>query len=94
MADIKTTDKVPHELRLSDRRALGMNGIVEVVSFDDCSVVLKTVCGELVIEGQELHISVLDTARGAVSVDGNICAMIYYDQKSSDRRGRFGKLLK
>ncbi len=94
MPDIKATDKNSHELRLSDRHVLNMNGIVEVVSFDDCSVVLKTVCGELVIEGQELHITVLDTTRGAVSVDGNICAMIYYDPKTSDRRGRFGKLLK
>lgn len=94
MADIKSNESTAHELRLTDRRTLNMNGVNEVISFDDSSVVLKTVCGELVIEGTELHISALDTARGAVAVDGNIQSIVYYDVKTGERRSRFGKLIK
>jgi len=91
MADIKQTSEREHLLTLKDRKSLNINGIVEVMSFDDRSVMLKTVCGELSIEGNELHISELDTGKGEVSVDGNIEALTYYDTRSDERKGRFGR---
>ena len=68
MADISKDERDTHELVLYDRKTLNMSGIVEVISFDDVSVSLKTKCGELYVEGTELHISALDTVKGAVSV--------------------------
>ena len=94
MSDIKQGEKVSHVLQLSDRKTLGINGVIEVVSFDDCSIVLKTVCGELVIDGQGLRISTLDTSKGIVAIDGNVQSLTYYDQNPNERRGRIGKLLK
>ena len=91
MADIRQTEQREHLLTLKDRKALNVNGIIEVMSFDDRSVILKTVCGELSVEGNELHISELDTAKGAVSINGNIEAMTYYDTRSDERKGRFGR---
>lgn len=94
MSDIKQGEKSPHVLQLSDRKTLGINGVIEVVSFDDCSIVLKTVCGELVIDGQGLRISTLDTSKGVVAIDGSVQSLTYYDQNPNERRGRLGRLLK
>lgn len=93
MSELKTTESSSHELHLRNRTDLTMNGITEVVSFDDCSVILKTVCGELTIDGEELHISVLDTIKGAVSVSGNIISFGYLDRQNDGKRarGRFFK---
>ena len=94
MADIKQNDTKEHQLTLKSRRSLTMNGILDVVSFDESSVVLKTVCGELLIDGDELHISELDTSNGVVSVDGNIEALTYYESKTNEKKGRFGRFSK
>ena len=94
MSDIKQGEKTSHVLQLSERKALGINGVTEVVSFDDCSIVLKTVCGELIIDGQGLRISTLDTAKGVVAIDGTVQSLTYYDQSPNERRGKLGRLLK
>lgn len=90
MADIVKDERETHELVLLGRKTLDMNGVVEVISFDDVSVSLKTMCGELYVEGTDLHISALDTVKGAVSVNGNINSLSYYDVKHTDRKSRFG----
>ncbi len=90
MADIAKDERDTHELVLHDRKTLNMNGVIEVISFDDISVSLKTKCGELYVEGTDLHISALDTVKGAVSVNGNINSLSYYDIKHTDRKSRFG----
>lgn len=94
MPDVKSNEAVSHELHLRERKDLTMNGVTEVISFDDCSVMLKTVCGELSIEGEELRISALDTSKGAVAVSGNIQSFIYYDRQSDGKRGKNGRLFR
>ena len=94
MPDIKSNETVSHELHLRERKDLTMNGVTEVVSFDDCSVLLKTVCGELSIEGEDLHISALDTSRGAVAVSGNIQSFVYYDRQADGKRSKTGRFFR
>ena len=49
-------EQLPHKLQLDGRRHLTMTGVTEVVSFDDTAVVLQTVLGTLVVQGQELQL--------------------------------------
>lgn len=95
MADLsnenKATPSGSHELRLLNRKNLYMNGIDDVISFDDKTIELKTVCGELIIDGNELRITVLDTVKGAVNIEGTVHSLNYYDPKTNDKSGRFGK---
>ena len=94
MGELKQQESREHLLVLKNRKSLTISGIDEVESFDDGSVLLKTGFGELMIEGAELHISELDTSRGAVAVDGNIQSVTYYESNSGERKGRFGRLLR
>ena len=91
MSENIQSPKTSHEITGKNRKTLTVTGVEDVDSFDDASVRLNTVCGELVIDGNGLKVTVLDTARGNVSVDGNIQAINYYDKKLGTKRSIFGK---
>jgi sporulation protein YabP len=67
-----------------------MNGVTEVVSFDESAVVLRTGLGTLMIHGRELQLKNLSLDGGQVAVDGHISALIYEEPR--DRSGWLGRL--
>ncbi len=81
-----------HEIKLLKRERLEISGVNEVVSFDEVCVLLKTICGELTIEGKNLKMSVLDTEKGVVLLDGYVDAVYYTNEQNTEKRGFFGKL--
>ncbi len=80
------------ELRLIHRKKLEVSGVLEVVRFDDNFAVLKTVCGELNVDGKNIKIGVLDTDKGVVFLDGDIDAIYYSDENKAAKPGFFSKL--
>ena len=82
----KGTENKKHQVTLYARDKAEIGGVTEVESFDEQSVVLTTVCGEMTVEGESLHVSPLDITRGAVVVDGHICG-IYYSDAAPAKRG-------
>ena len=85
-------DNYQHELKLSKRKNLEVSGVKEVLSFDEMSVVLMTVCGELSLEGKDIKISTLDTDKGMVVLEGQIDSMIYADDTHTEKKGFFGRM--
>ena len=73
--------KLPHALTLNERNQLTMTGVTEVVSFDDCAVILRTDLGTLVVQGKELQLKNLSLDGGQVAVDGTVCALIYEEPR-------------
>ncbi len=73
---------LPHKLTLNERRRLTMNGVTEVVSFDENAVVLKTAMGILTVHGEGLQLKNLSAEGGQVAVDGKIAALIYEEPKT------------
>ena len=88
-----TQNKI-HKVAIDKRERMEILGVTEVVSFDDISVILKTVCGEMNIEGRALKIEVLDTERGVVSLEGKVDALYYSEEKESRKGGLFGRFSK
>ena len=88
----KEHSSVSQDIRLFSREKLDVSGVVDVIRFDDLCVVLQTHCGELTIDGKNIKISVLDTEKGVVSLDGVIDAIYYSDDNKKEKRGFFGKL--
>jgi sporulation protein YabP len=83
--------KSKHTISLEGRSVMAIEGVVEVESFDEFSVILHTDCGELNIEGKELKIGVLDTEHGVVSLCGRVDAVYYNDQRDKKRGSIFSK---
>ena len=76
------TVNLPHELKLSERKKLTMTGALEVVSFEDSFVVLKTTLGILTVLGENLQLKQLNPEGGNVAVEGEISALSYENTRS------------
>jgi len=93
-----TTDRgegKTHSLQAQDRREITVGGVREVVSFDEASVVLVTVCGLLTVEGEGLHVTTLNTLDGVVAVTGRLNGLFYESEatpvEGQGKRSRLGR---
>lgn len=74
---------LPHKITLSERKALTMTGVTEVISFDENTVALKTSLGEMTIHGQGLQLKNLSLEGSQVAMEGTIFAIIYEQNRKS-----------
>lgn len=84
-------ERLPHDLRLNERRQLTMTGVTEVLSFADTAVVLQTSLGLLTVQGEGLHLKTLSLDGGQVAVDGQVSALVYEEPRQT---GFWGRLLR
>lgn len=68
---------LPHQLILTQRSALKVTGVSEVVHLDEQTVVLATELGSLAVQGRGLHLKTLDPEGGRVALEGEIAALVY-----------------
>ena len=93
----KPTENKLHSLSIKNREGAHLEGILEVIRFDENEVLIETVCGTLSIDGEGLHLSEWNAERGVASLEGRVDAITYFDKKQEDTKthhGLFGKLLK
>lgn len=77
------------KLILTDREKLEMSGVLDVTSFDEEHALIKTENGMLAVDGDGLHVTMLDLGHGNISFEGKINGLYFSDaQKSRGRRGR------
>lgn len=91
MGEREQNENKKHTLSLAARTRAEIEGVREVESFDEQSVILMTDCGELTLEGEGLHVGTLDMTRGVVAVDGRISA-VYYSDGTPAKRGLRARL--
>lgn len=80
-----------HIITSSQREGIQIDGVTDVVSFDERGVALETTVGNMAIEGEELHVRVLNIADGRVEIDGHINGIYYYESRPSGKRGLFSR---
>ena len=83
-----------HILNVDCRRQLSVSGVIDVVGFDETSIILTTEGGKLTVEGDGLHITSLDVESGKLVAAGRIDALIYSDKDEPRRGGFFSRLIK
>ena len=79
--------QLPHHIVLEGRESLSVSGVEEVESFDENTIVMRTVKGTLVVRGEELHIEKLSLDGGELKVEGAVDALSYEDD--GRERGSF-----
>ena len=84
-------DSIKHSVILEGRKKLAVDGVNDVVSFDEVSVVLDTVAGRLNVGGTDLHIQLLCLDSGKVVIDGEVSEMIYEEERANVKKGFFGR---
>lgn len=76
---------------IKQRKELEMDGIEDILSFDENNVYLKTQLGNLSIDGEELHITALSLEEGKISLTGRILGLYYESDVSKKKSGLFGR---
>ena len=95
MLDAKSiNNKSNHEVVLISREKLTINGIKEIINFDENNVNLKTQCGDLLIEGENIHINVLNIEKGDIEIQGKISGLNYYDSLENEKRTLLSRIFK
>ena len=74
---IETTKPASHKLMMDGRERMTVSGVEDVISFEECGVVLKTVMGILSIDGSELRIINLNVDSKDIELAGKINGIIY-----------------
>ena len=82
------------DLMLWNRKKLNLQGIEDVISFDELNVYLITKDGHLSIDGTDLHITTLDVSAGKMIIEGYIRSIIYNDKEQLTKNGFFAKVFK
>ena len=77
-----------HTLSLDLRSNLNITAVDDVISFDESMVSLSVNGSVLNISGEALSIKNLSLENGDVTINGNIQAIVYFDE--SPRKKRFG----
>ena len=93
-ADKQIKDKTKGEIILRSRTELDIIGVDEVINFDEEQVHLKSVDGEMMVEGTGIKIDTLDTERGVVKLNGRINAIYYASDPDKVKKGFLGKLMR
>ncbi len=83
-------NKGNQRISLTDRTALELTGVEEVVSYDENNIVVTTSLGQLTLDGEGLNIVQLNLGEGIVSVEGRIDALYYMEQK--EKRSLFSRI--
>ena len=71
-----------HFFTLEERNQLSLSGVLEVVSFSETTVSLKTSRGALLIQGKKLNIGRLNTDTGELFITGEISLLKYSKDKN------------
>ena len=79
-----------HEIIMKNREELALSGVEDVTSFDEGLVELVTVGGLMTVEGEGIHISLLDTENGRLTLRGRMSGIYYNDKTPKRKAGLFG----
>lgn len=77
-----------HTLSLDSRSSLSVTAVDDVISFDETLVSLSVGDCQLNISGDGLSIQNLSIENGELTVNGNISAVVYFDD--TPRKKKFG----
>ncbi len=95
MEDKKKTNDLIHQLTLSNRSQLIVEGVSNLGCYDQEQIILETGLGVLEIKGEGLHIQQLSLDLGKVMVDGNVYSLMYTDENSLKKgKGFLSRLIK
>ena len=84
----ETKKNDPHEVRIISRKTLLASGVLFVESFDESSLSISTVMGDMIIEGRSLKIEEFSKEEGSVRVCGEIGGY-YYNEHSREKKKLF-----
>ncbi|NMA85189.1 MAG: sporulation protein YabP [Epulopiscium sp.] len=76
-----------HTLFLREREKISITGVLDVLTFDEETVILETERGMLTLRGLQLHIQRLDLEKQELELQGDLDSLMYSDSHTYGRSG-------
>ena len=83
-----------HILVLNLREKLSVSGVKEIINFDDKNINVRTICGEVNIDGENIHINLLNVERGELELTGKFNGINYVDIYESDKKTLLSRIFR
>jgi len=86
-----------HAVTIDRRSAVSVTGVLDVISFDEETIIAETEMGILILRGANLHVNRLHLDSGELNVDGEIVSVTYEDSAGTFGKGKtsfFSRLFK
>ncbi len=71
-----------HTLNIENRSHIFMTGALNVENFDDTSMKIETVMGDLELKGSGIHITKFDTEAKELAIEGEFDSVEYTDNET------------
>lgn len=79
---------------VEDRNRASITGVEQVESFNDNTIILKTIKGGMIIKGENLNVDKLNLDDGNVKISGIINGINYVEKISGQKGNIIGKIFK
>ena len=79
---------------IEDRNKINITGVDQVESFNENTIVLRTVKGGMMIKGENLNVDKLNLDDGNVKISGTINGVNYINKDGSQKGNIMGKIFK
>ncbi len=85
-----------HTIVMEQRESVSITGVMDVISFDEETIIAETELGVLVIKGSNLHVNKLNLDNGELDIEGEMNALNYEDRGSisKNKNSFLGKLFR
>ncbi len=73
------SDKIllPHKITVENRKEMTVTGVIQVVSYDEYRILLRTDYGTLIIQGRDLVAGEISSANNTLKLTGRIETLQY-----------------
>ncbi|MEG0132869.1 MAG: sporulation protein YabP [Clostridium sp.] len=71
---------------LENRKKMTLDGVLEIISFNEDQIIIVTVLGDMDIRGEELKMTKLDVQNGDVVITGKISYVAYTSEEKRPKK--------
>lgn len=71
---------------IENRRKMTLDGVLEIISFNEEQILIITVLGNMDIRGEELKMTKLDVQNGDVVITGKISYVVYTSDEKKNKK--------
>lgn len=83
-----------HNVIMENRSKMSLSGVTDVDCFDENTILIYTIMGELTIKGKHLQVNDFSVETGEMSLQGDIYSIIYGDKDKKSPLKFFAKLFR
>jgi sporulation protein YabP len=83
-----------HNVTMESRSKVAISGVTDVDCFDENTVLVYTIMGELTIKGKHLQVNDVSVETGEMSLQGDVWSITYGDKDKRSPLSWLGKIFR